>query len=178
MRIVEVKLMNFRAYAHETSITIDPLTVIVGRNDAGKSSVLDALDIFFNDADIGNDDCCVHIDSSEVRIACVFEDLPDQLVIDEQYPTTLQAEHLLRADGKLEIVKIYNCTAAKGRISGTFAKAILSVLLHSRFYRWPSEVPHRENRDAHNFRDTFANREPIRAGNCVRPDFSCPCVSV
>src|SRR6185503_14037075 len=50
MRLVEFKLSNFRGYANETAIAIDPLTVIVGRNDAGKSTILDALDIFFNDA--------------------------------------------------------------------------------------------------------------------------------
>jgi putative ATP-dependent endonuclease of the OLD family len=123
MRLVDVKLSNFRGYALETTISIDPLTVLIGRNDAGKSSVLDALDIFFNDAAIENDDCCVRTQSTDIRVACVFDDLPAQLVLDEQYPTSLEAEYLLRPDGKLEIVKVYNCAAAKGKLSQTFAKA-------------------------------------------------------
>lgn len=123
MLLVEVKLSNFRGYAQETTITIDPLTIFIGRNDAGKSSILDALDIFFNDATIEKDDCCVHINQTEVKIACVFEDLPAQLIIDEQHPTTLQAEYLLREDGRLEIVKVYTCTGTKGKLVNTFAKA-------------------------------------------------------
>ena len=124
MRLVEVKLTNFRGYAQETCVPIDSLTVLIGQNDAGKSSILDALDIFFNDNTIERDDCCVHTDSTDVRIVCVFDDLPTSLVIDEQYPTSLQSEFLLRGDGRLEIVKVYDCNAAKGKPSGVFAKAL------------------------------------------------------
>lgn len=47
MRLTELKLANFRGYRAETLVPIDPLTVFIGRNDAGKSSILDALNIFF-----------------------------------------------------------------------------------------------------------------------------------
>jgi AAA15 family ATPase/GTPase len=123
MKLVEVKLTNFRGYSNETSIVIDSLTILVGRNDAGKSSILDALDIFFNEATIERDDCCVRTGLTEVRIACVFDDLPISIIIDEQHPTTLQKEYLVREDGKLEIIKIYDCSAAKGKFSGVFALA-------------------------------------------------------
>jgi len=123
MRLVEVILINFRAYAQETRIAVDPLTVLIGRNDAGKSTVLDALDIFFNDAAVEKDDCCVRTQSTEIRIGCVFEDLPDQLVIDEQYPTSLAVEQLLRVDGRLEIVKVFNCSSPKGKHVNTYAMA-------------------------------------------------------
>jgi len=123
MRLVEIKLTNFRCYGQATSVAIDPLTVLIGRNDAGKSAVLDALDIFFNDSTIEKDDCCVRTAQTEVAISCVFEDLPAGLVIDEQYPTTLDAEYLVRMDGKLEILKVYNCASAKGKLTNTFAIA-------------------------------------------------------
>ena len=116
--------MNFRGYAYETSIKINDLTILVGRNDAGKSSVLDALDVFFNDVALEREDCCVRTSSSEVRIACIFDSLPSSIVIDEQYKTTLKAEYLLRADGMLEIIKQYDCSAAKGKLVGVFAKAL------------------------------------------------------
>jgi len=123
VRLVEVKLTNFRCYAQETSVAIDPLTVLIGCNDAGKSAVLDAVDIFFNDATIEKDDCSVRTGQTNVTISCVFADLPPQLVIDEQHPTTLEDEHLLRIDGKLEILKIYNCAGTKGKLANTLAKA-------------------------------------------------------
>ena len=123
MKLDEVKVTNFRGYATETLIPIDHLTVLVGRNDAGKSTILDALDVFFNEAAIEHDDCCVHTGSTEIRIACVFSDLPESLVIDEQYETTLGAEYLLRIDGRLEVIKIYDCSTAKGKFVGAYVKA-------------------------------------------------------
>jgi predicted ATPase len=124
MRLVEVKLSNFRSHEQLTTIPIDPLTVLIGKNDAGKSSVLDALDIFFNDTTIEKDDCCVRTNLTDIKITCVFDELPTQLVIDEQYSTTLAGEHLLRTDGRLEVVKVYNCAAAKGKLSNTFVIAL------------------------------------------------------
>lgn len=124
MKLDEIKITNFRGYAIETSIPIDHLTVLVGRNDAGKSTILEALDVFFNEEVIEREDCCVHTGSTYIRIACVFSDLPDSLVIDEQYATTLAAERLLRTDGKLEIIKVYDCIAAKGKLSAAYAKAL------------------------------------------------------
>lgn len=50
MKLVEVKLQNYRSYHQETCVPIDDLTVIIGKNDAGKSTVLEALDVFFNNA--------------------------------------------------------------------------------------------------------------------------------
>ena len=49
MRIVSVRIKNFRGYRDEATIKIDDLTVLIGKNDAGKSTILDMLDIFFND---------------------------------------------------------------------------------------------------------------------------------
>jgi putative ATP-dependent endonuclease of OLD family len=124
MRLSEVKLTNFRGYANETCIKFESLTLLIGKSDSGKSSILDALNIYFNDANIERDDCCVHTASTEIRIACVFDDLPATIIIDEQYATTLQAEFLLRGDGKLEIIKVYDCNAAKAKYAGAFANAL------------------------------------------------------
>lgn len=49
MKIVSLKLFNFRGFKNETIINFDDLTALVGKNDIGKSTILEALDIFFND---------------------------------------------------------------------------------------------------------------------------------
>jgi predicted ATP-dependent endonuclease of OLD family len=49
MRLVELRLKNFRCYRELVSITINDLTCIIGKNDIGKSTFLDGLDCFFND---------------------------------------------------------------------------------------------------------------------------------
>ncbi len=56
----------------KSSVTFDDLTVLVGRNDAGKSSILDALNIFFNDAEIEKEDACVHGNASMMSESPVF----------------------------------------------------------------------------------------------------------
>lgn len=48
MRLKSVKLTHFRGYRATTVIPIDEaMTGIVGRNDYGKSTILEALAIFF-----------------------------------------------------------------------------------------------------------------------------------
>jgi len=124
MRLIQMKVTNFRCYKDETVIDLDDLVVFVGRNDSGKSSLFDALNIFFDEkAAPDKDDVCVHADGANTRIACVFTDLPSQLVIDAQHPTALEAEHLLNSKGFLEISKVYDCDLAKPKCSGVYARA-------------------------------------------------------
>ena len=123
MKLKEVKLQNFRGYKNEVTIAFESLTVLIGRNDSGKSSILDALNIFFNDADIEKEDACVHGNANDVRISCIFSDLPNQIVLDDQHPTTLQKEYLVRQDGQLEVCRVFNCNAAKGKQVKIFARA-------------------------------------------------------
>ena len=49
MRIKSIVLNNFRGYDRETKILMSDFVAIVGKNDIGKSTILEALDIFFND---------------------------------------------------------------------------------------------------------------------------------
>jgi hypothetical protein len=122
MKLRELKLNCFRGYNEETILDFEDLTLLIGRNDAGKSTILDALDIFFNDAKIEKDDSCVFGDPKQVQIACVFDELPESIIIDEAYPTSLKKEYLVREDGCLEICKSYDCTLTRPK-AGVSAKA-------------------------------------------------------
>jgi len=124
VKLVQVKIENFRGYRHLTTIDIDNMTVFVGANDAGKSSILEALDIFFNKTAPDLDDACVSGDKAVVRIACVFDNFPGSVIIDATNETTLQNEHLLNPDGLLEIHKIYDCSGSKGKVKEIFACAV------------------------------------------------------
>ena len=114
MKISQVKISNFRGYDEETSIDFNNLTVFVGKNDVGKSTILEALDVFFNESkgtikldkeDINKQGLANG--NNDIRITVVFEDLPSSLVIDNTNETTLENEYLLNCEGKLEIVKTY-----------------------------------------------------------------------
>jgi len=114
MKLKQIKIRNFRSYREETVIDIGDLIAFVGRNDIGKSTVLEALDIFFNDGAGAvkidpNDVCKSGLNSgiSDIVISAVFSELPDEIVIDESNATSFADEHLLNADGTLEIIKRY-----------------------------------------------------------------------
>ncbi|WP_331325333.1 AAA family ATPase [Acinetobacter baumannii] len=48
MELISIVLENFRGYHLKHTILIDEcLTGIIGKNDAGKSTIFEALDIFF-----------------------------------------------------------------------------------------------------------------------------------
>lgn len=110
MRLKEVKIRNFRGYKETTSISFDDgLTGITGRNDVGKSTILEALEIFFNNKSvkIDSDDKNVKAEQGEIEISCVFDELSDEVIVDENYPTSFQDEYLLNSRGDIEVAKIY-----------------------------------------------------------------------
>jgi hypothetical protein len=111
MKLESLILKNFRGYKDETRIDFEDMTAFVGKNDIGKSSILDALEIFFNNEAVKmeSSDACVYSDDKEVTIGCVFGDLPFEVVIDARAPTTLADEYFLDAEGKLQLIKKYNC---------------------------------------------------------------------
>jgi putative ATP-dependent endonuclease of OLD family len=124
VRLARVRLRNFRCYKDETSIDIDSLTVLIGKNDAGKSAVMDALDVFFNEAKLDADDASKSGDKSDVRLICEFEDFPESPILDVDYPTTLREEYLLNAEGRLEIHKVYDGALKNPKLTGVFARAL------------------------------------------------------
>ena len=44
MKLKKLKLKNFRGYSSEVEIEVTDLNVIIGKNDIGKSTILEALD--------------------------------------------------------------------------------------------------------------------------------------
>lgn len=123
MRLEAVTIKGFRCFQNETCIPVDAFTAILGRNDVGKSSILEALQLFFDDAPPEAGDVCV-LGDKEVRIACVFGDLPPALVLDADFHTTLEAEYLLNENGRLEVHKVYNGTLKAPKLATTQVKAL------------------------------------------------------
>ena len=119
MKIKKLILENFRIFKERTTIDFDNLTAFIGKNDFGKSSILEVLDIFLNDKDarvkIDKDDLSKGANSSDILIGVVFEDLPKKIIIDATVQTDLKEEYLLNKDGNLEIHKIY----LNGKLKGT-----------------------------------------------------------
>lgn len=106
MKLREIILQNFRGYYNETRIPVDDLTALIGQNDVGKSTILEALDIFFNQSKIESGDKNILHTGEETVIGCVFDELPETIVL-EDVETSLSNEYLLNEDGRLEIHKKY-----------------------------------------------------------------------
>ncbi len=115
MRLESVSIANFRCYQDEVTVWFDDLTTFIGKNDIGKSSVLEALEIFFNNetVKIESGDANVYSGDTKVSITCEFSELPASLTLDAGAATTLAAEYLLTATGTLKIRKLFDCKAAK-----------------------------------------------------------------
>lgn len=123
MRLVRLTVENFRCYVAPISVRFDDLTALVGRNDVGKSSLMDALAIFFEAANPDKDDASKTGDAKQMRICCEFDQLPDSLVLDTDYPSSLANEHLLSERGTLIVCKTYNGALATPKASAIEALA-------------------------------------------------------
>lgn len=48
MPIAEIRVRDYRAFSDSGTVTLGAVTPIVGRNDAGKSGLLQALRLFYD----------------------------------------------------------------------------------------------------------------------------------
>lgn len=112
MKIRSVGIKGFRGYSNPIQVDVSDLLVLVGKNDIGKSTILEALDIFFNEGkgsikldkdDINKANLLVGDDCIEISVE--FENLPNAIVIDATNATTLAKEYLLTKSGTLKVIK-------------------------------------------------------------------------
>jgi putative ATP-dependent endonuclease of the OLD family len=123
MRLEKLIIEGFRSYADRVEIEMSSLTAMIGENDVGKSTILEALDAFFNDV-ADAEDVTVRAGRNNFTIGCIFSDLPDAINVDAASSTTLQDEFLLNNDSKLEIYKVWRSTSTKADVDRIFARAI------------------------------------------------------
>ena len=111
MKLISLEVENLRCYEAPVKITIDELTTVIGKNDIGKSTILEALEIFFNNdvVKISPEDVNIHNESKKLSITCEFTSLPEKIILDSGYETTLKGEFLLTKDSTLKIKKVFDC---------------------------------------------------------------------
>lgn len=107
MKINKVFIQGFRAFKDGTDIFVGPLTTMVGKNDTGKSSILHALDFFFNgspdDGDFNRD----QDSDAPIIIQVSFSDLPIPIQLEERVDTDFESENLLDNQHNLTVRKTY-----------------------------------------------------------------------
>src|SRR5665647_1285329 len=109
MRLEKIILQNYRGYRNKIEIKVDSITAFIGKNDAGKSTILEALNTFFNMSKLDLQDRCVYCDDEEdTIIGCSFSGYPNDIIIDETVRTSLEGEYLLNRYSQLEIIKQFS----------------------------------------------------------------------
>lgn len=123
MELVKLKIENFRGYKN-SEIELSKLSVIIGKNDVGKSTLLDALNIFFENEKPLENDANVYSGKNDISITCFFNVNPNYTIFldsaeTEKTQTTLESEYLLDDKGLLQIKKIFE----KGKLKNTYIVA-------------------------------------------------------
>ncbi len=119
MRLKRIHLTDFRGYQGLVSIDIDKdLTGIVGKNDFGKSTILDALSIFFEADGVKSDkndmNCFQKAHGKDCfEISCEFDQLPEAIILDEYVSTSLKSEYLLDKSDLFHLKKTYKGSTGK-----------------------------------------------------------------
>lgn len=114
MKLKEIRIKNFRCYKDEIAIPLSSLSALIARNDVGKSSILDALNAFFNLDKLESGDRSTGLSNSDdITITCIFDEMPSELLIDSDNLISPANEYLLNSDSLLEIKKVYSGAAPK-----------------------------------------------------------------
>ncbi len=79
MKLQSVHIKNFRTLK-DVSISFDTVTTFIGPNGTGKSTVLRALDWFFNGKpnSLTPNDCSFGAISEEIEVQVTFDDLTEK----------------------------------------------------------------------------------------------------
>jgi len=102
LKVRAVTVRNYRSLKLVEKVPIGDIAVFVGRNDAGKSNFLYALNIFFNGGTIKDDDLTRGSGTEErVEIEVLFSELPTEA------EHKLRAMHFLTKNSKLVVRKSF-----------------------------------------------------------------------
>lgn len=114
MKLKSISIQNFRGYKDNVKLDFSAITAIIGKNDIGKSTIMEALDIFFHDGKglIKLDKTDINVENArngdlDVQIGATFIELPPTIVIDGTNETSLENEYLLNSSNELEVIKTF-----------------------------------------------------------------------
>lgn len=111
VQIKSVAIKGFRGAKDRIELNIDPdFTILAGQNDAGKSTFLNALRIFFDRSKLVDDDYNMSLDgrSDSAYIEVAFGKLPSGVVLDATHDTSFASEYLTNEDGLLVVRHTYS----------------------------------------------------------------------
>lgn len=113
MKLRKAAYENYRGIQNRIEIDIGGSSIFVGRNDAGKSTLLRGLDLFLNNAEALPDIANAFSGLTTCSIELAFEGPFPAVTIDEAIPTSLVEEMLVDESGHLRIRKEWDTTKSQ-----------------------------------------------------------------
>ena len=103
-------ISNYRGINGSITVNFDLFNCIVGQNDAGKSTILKAIDASLNETNLTRSDYNVQATENIISVELFFDCQNEQYLLGEEIPTTIEAEELTNQDNHLVWKKTWNVT--------------------------------------------------------------------
>lgn len=103
-------ITNYRGINGSVTVNFDLFNCIVGQNDAGKSTILKAIDASLNDNNPVRSDFNVQSTENIITVELFFNCQHTQYLLGEEIYTTIEAEELVNDEGLLVWKKVWNVT--------------------------------------------------------------------
>lgn len=111
MRISSVKIQNYRSLK-QVELPINELTILIGRNDVGKSNIIYALEMFFSEEQPDDRDFCKECAQQDpIEIEVTFE------IVEDDKKLKLRDMRFLSKDERLVVLKIFKRKTRKPEIA-------------------------------------------------------------
>ena len=107
MKLKRVSITNFKGIEGTRAIELSDFNSIVGQNDAGKSTILKAIDTVLNNVTLLRTDFNIHANSDELIIELYFDCQNRQYTLGEEIPTTIETEEITNEENLLVWRKIW-----------------------------------------------------------------------
>lgn len=105
MKLRKIAIENYRGINERVELLFNDFNCIVGKNDAGKSTILKAVDAFLNDNAPSQEDRNIYNASSIITIELQFDVQGVEVTIDDAIPVSFIDEELVNGGGLLCVKK-------------------------------------------------------------------------